>query len=69
MEVAKEALPRPLNGKKAIGAATPTLIPTFPTSHSYRNLRALAPLDVNRHAMLPYSPEFTSVIASSIVSA
>src|SRR4029453_10158454 len=43
----------PLNGKNAIGAATPTLTPTLPTSASYRNLRAEAPLVVKMLAWLP----------------
>src|SRR3990172_683350 len=36
----------PLNGKYAIGAATPMLIPTFPARTRYPNSRAAFPLDV-----------------------
>ena len=43
----------PPNGKYAIGAATPTLIPRFPQRTRDRNSRAVAPLCVKIDAAFP----------------
>ena len=42
-----------LNGKNAMGAATPILTPMLPALTSWRKRRAVAPLAVNMHAILP----------------
>jgi len=50
----------PAKGKKAMGAATPTLIPTMPTSIRDEYSRADLPLLVNIDVALPKGERFTN---------
>src|SRR5579859_5599510 len=53
----------PENGKYAIGAGTPMLMPTFPVETEVRNLRAAAPDEVKIELAFPYAER--SIIATA----